>query len=125
MTNRTEARATTAKTTRFTFSILEDLFPPPNFMENMGISLTSKRLRTTDKTGRKNGPSHHEARKLSGTENTKQASEPQTIAEAGVGSPKKLACCLSSRLNFARRRAENAARIIGKYFRIKEFAPLL
>ena len=47
-------------------SSLEALFPPPNFIENIGNSETSNRLRTTASTGRKTGPEHHPARKLSG-----------------------------------------------------------
>lgn len=82
----------TRKAILFTVSNFEAFFPPPNFIENIGISLTNKKQRTSVKTGMKTGPSHQCAGKLSGLTVTRVASEPQIIAAAGVGNPMKLSC---------------------------------
>ena len=76
----------------FAVSNFEALFPPPNFIENIGISLTNRKQRTRAKTGMKTGPWHQCARKQSGLSVTNVAYEPQIIAAAGVGSPMKLSC---------------------------------
>lgn len=75
-------------------------------MENIGTSDTTKRQRTKVNNGRNHLPAHHEARKESGVMDTKEAKEPQIIAEAGVGKPRKLSCWRSSILNLASLSAE-------------------
>ena len=85
----------------------------PNFMENIGISLTRSRERTIDNAGTNQQLWHNEARTLSGDENAKQASEPHIIAQAGVGRPRNPLCWRSSRLNLASLSAENTAMMSG------------
>ena len=81
----------------------------PNFMENIGISLTRSRERTIDNAGTNQQLWHNEARMLSGDENAKQARDPHIIAQAGVGRPRNPLCWRSSRLNLASLRAEKTA----------------
>ena len=59
-------KVTAKKIILLMFSILE-AFPSPNFIENIGTSLTSNRLRARASTGSRKGPEHHEAKRLSGT----------------------------------------------------------
>ena len=106
--------AVTAKNARrLVFSLIGVSLPVPNFMENIGISLTRSRERRIDNAGTNQQLWHNEARMLSGDENAKQASEPHIIAQAGVGRPRNPLCWRSSRLNLASLSAENTAMMSG------------
>lgn len=85
--------AVTAKNARrLVFSLIGVSLPVPNFMENIGISLTSKAHSNTVSNGMNAMLPHHEARMPPGVTLTYAASEPQSIAAAGVGKPRKLSC---------------------------------
>ena len=99
-------RAISEKTIKPYFSMLPRSAMPQclNFRANIGISETrsheqSSMSSTTDKAP-------HEPSK---SEGMLTSSEAQKSALAGVGMPMKPNACLSSRLNLARRKAENAA----------------
>ena len=84
-----------------------------NFIENIGISLTSRSERMTDATGMIHVLSVTGRATFMMSKYEIAAKEPQSIAHAGVASPIKFSVCLSSILNLASLSAENTTMING------------
>ncbi len=84
-----------------------------NFIENIGISLTSSSDKMTETAGMiqvlcATGPAMFMMSILQIV-----ANEPHNMAQAGVAKPMKFSLCLSSTLNFASLRAEKTTMIKG------------
>ena len=84
-----------------------------NFMENIGISLTSRIDNIADDAGIIHVLSVKTPTILFMSRCAMTANEPQIIAHAGVARPRKFSLCLSSILNFASLMAENTTMIRG------------
>ena len=85
-----------------------------NFIENIGISLTSRSDNMTDATGIIHVLSVNAPAILLISRWAIVTNEPHIIAHAGVARPMKFSLCLSSMLNFASLNAENTTIMSGR-----------